>query len=51
MGGYRVCGATHQFGGEEVGSPIKAHPCLGLSAADEADLDAIIDDWLEGQIQ
>ena len=50
-GGYRACGAIHRFGGEEVGSPIKAYPYLGLSAANEADLDAIIDDWMEGQIQ
>ena len=42
----------HQFGGEEVGLPqVKPRPYLGLSAEDEADLDAIIDDWLEGQIQ
>ena len=46
-----VYGAIHQFGGEEVGIPIKPRPYLGLSADDEADLDAIIDVWLEGQIQ
>lgn len=41
----------HQFGGEEVGRPgLAARPYLGLSAEDEADLDAIIDAWLEGQI-
>lgn len=28
--------------------PIKPRPYLGLLAGDEADLDAIIDDWLEG---
>lgn len=38
-----VYGAIHQFGGEEVGLP--ARPYLGSSAEDEADLDAIIDDW------
>lgn len=41
-----VYGAIHQFGGEEVGLPgLPARPYLGLSAEDEADLDAIIDDW------
>ena len=47
-----VYGAIHQFGGAEVGRPgLPARPYLGLSAEDEADLDAIIDDWLQRQIQ
>ena len=42
----------HQLGGEEVGRPgMPARPYLGLSAEDETDLDAIIDAWLEEQIQ
>lgn len=46
-----VYGAIHQFGGAEVGIPIKPCPYLGLSAADEVGLVKIIDAWLEGQIQ
>ena len=45
-----MCGAIHQFGGEEAGLPgLPARPYLGLSAEDEADLDAIIDAYLVGQ--
>ena len=45
-------GTIHQFGGAEVGRPgLPARPYLGLSAEDEAALDAIIDDWLEEQFQ
>ena len=46
VGTNLVYGAIQQFGGAEVGRPgLKARPYLGLSAEDEADLDAIIDDW------
>ena len=46
-----IYGAIHQFGDAEVGRPGRpARPYLGLSAEDEAELDAIIDVWLEGQI-
>ena len=52
MGLNLVYGSIHQFGGEEVGRPgLPARPYLGLSDEDEADLDAIINAWLEQQIQ
>lgn len=42
----------HQFGGEEVGRQgLPARRYLGLSAGDVAELNAIIDAWLEGQSQ
>ena len=46
-----VYGAIHQFGGKEVSIPIKPLQYLELLADDEAELDKIIDAWLEGQIQ
>ena len=46
VGTNLVYGAIHQFGGEEVGRPgLRARPYLGLSSEDEADIEAIIDDW------
>ena len=50
VGTNLVYGAIHQFGGGEVGIAIPARPYLGLSASDAADIDAIVDDWLDGQI-
>lgn len=46
VGTNLVYGAIHQFGGKEVGRPgLPARPYLGLSAGDEADLAAIVNDW------
>ena len=50
VGTNLVYGAIHQFGGGEAGIAIPARPYLGLSASEAADIDAIVDDWLEGQI-
>ena len=52
VGTNLVYGAIHQFGGAEAGRPgLRPRAYLGLSAEGEADLDAIIDALLEGQIQ
>ena len=45
VGTNLVYGAIHQFGGEAVGKNIPARPFLGLSAENENDLLAILDQW------
>lgn len=40
--------AVHQFGGEEVDLPIPARPPLGLSNDNFAELEGVLDDWLDG---
>ena len=47
LDGHAVAGAHH----EDVGLPgLPARPSLGLSDEDEADLEAIIDAWLESRL-
>ncbi len=48
MGTNLVYGAIHQFGGAPVGINIPKRPYLGISDANAEDLDAVVDDWLEG---
>lgn len=47
VGSNLVDAAIHQWGGEPVGSHIPARPYLGLSADNEADVQAVGDDWLD----
>jgi len=43
--------AIHNFGGEEVGINIPARQYLGFSDENEADLLAVIDDFLDDQLR
>lgn len=45
VGSTMVYAATHQFGAPDRGIP--ARPFLGLSPANEDDLEAIIEKWME----
>lgn len=47
VGSNLVYAAIHQFGGAEVGLPIPERPYLGLSSENEADLLAVVDDYLD----
>ena len=52
VGTNLVYGSIHQFGGAEVGRPgLPARPYLGLSAEDEADLDAIVADVIRDRLE
>ncbi|KAB7624324.1 phage virion morphogenesis protein [Alkalilimnicola sp. S0819] len=48
-GSNLVYAAIHQFGGAGVGSNIPERAYLGISSANEEDLDAVVDDWLRTQ--
>ena len=45
IGTNLVYGAIHQLGGKDVNIHIPARPYLGVSAENEADLLAILDQW------
>jgi len=51
VGSPLVYAAVHQFGGEEVGIPIPPRPYLGFSPENEQDLEAVMVDWLEGEME
>lgn len=51
IGTNLIYGAIHQFGGEEVGIPIEARPYLGLSSENKDDVLALLDDWLDEQLE
>jgi phage virion morphogenesis protein len=47
VGSNLVYAAIHQFGGAEVGMPIPARPYLGLGPENDADLLAVVEDYLD----
>jgi phage virion morphogenesis protein len=47
VGSNLVYAAIHQFGGAEVGMPIPARPYLGVSPENEADILAVVEDYLD----
>lgn len=51
VGTHLVYGAIHQFGGEAAGKAIPARPYLGVSQENAEDLSAIIDDWMDTQLE
>lgn len=51
IGSNLVYAAIHQFGGAEAGQALPARPYLGLAAADEADLAALLESWAEGRLR
>lgn len=51
IGTNLIYGAIHQFGGEAVGMPTPARPYLGLSADNEQELNAVVNDWINGLLQ
>ena len=46
-----IYGAIQQFGGEEVGMNIPPRPYLGLSPENMADLEAVVDNWVDAQLE
>lgn len=46
VGSNLVYAAIHQLGGRPVGKNIPERPYLGLSDDDEAELQQVVDDWL-----
>lgn len=51
IGSNLVYAAIHQLGGEDVGMGIPAREYIGLSPENEADLEVIIDDWVDDQLR
>lgn len=51
VGTNLIYGAIHQFGGAEVGMNIPARPYLGLSSDNEADVLAVVEDFIEGALR
>ncbi len=52
VGTNLIYGAIHQFGGEDVEKPeLPARPYLGLSEENLDDLIAVVDDWVDEQLQ
>lgn len=50
IGSNLVYAAIHQFGGAEVGINIPPRPYLGVSPENQADLAAIVDNWVDAQL-
>lgn len=48
VGTNLIYGAIHQFGGDEVDMDIPAREYLGISDDNRDDLEALVDDWVEG---
>lgn len=46
-----IYGAVQQFGGQEVGMKIQPRPYLGLSLENMADLEAVVDSWVDAQLE
>ena len=51
VGSNLVYAAIHQFGGDEVGINIPARPYLGLSPDNEADIVAVVEDFLDQHLR
>lgn len=51
VGSNLVYAAIHQWGGAPVGSNIPARPYLGLSNENEADVQGVVDDWLDAHMR
>lgn len=52
IGSHLVYAAIHQFGGAAAGqAALPARPYLGLAAADEADLEALLERWAADRLR
>ncbi|WP_178860822.1 phage virion morphogenesis protein [Thiomicrorhabdus cannonii] len=49
VGSNLIYAAIHQYGGAEVGRPgLLARPYLGISDANQDELDAVLESWMQG---